>query len=394
MIWMSGMAEWRLMEDAITLRDRMKMAWFVLTNSRLTNGPKVREFEKQWSKWLGVDYSLYVSSGSTANSLLVAAVKELYNLQDGDKVLVPATTWMTNVAPLIQNNLEPIFCDINLNNFSFDLEEAKYIATQHDIKAVFVTHLIGLSSDVESITDIFPEAIIMEDVCESHGVTDSKGIKRGTQYAGGTFSFYFGHHMTTVEGGMVCTNDVRLYNLMKLKRSHGMAREALPEMFDLYKIQNPEVDPAFLFITDGYNFRNHEICAVLGQAQLKRLTKNIEIRRDNFDYYHKRLVDMNKFYVPQYQTGNSSFSFPIISRYGDIEPLKQMLKENKIEYRPIISGNLLRHPAFSKYELCTKKAASNVEILHKKGLYVGNSQFVTKKQIDLLFNILEEYVKL
>ena len=134
--------------------------------------------------------------------------------------------------------------------------------------------------------------------------------------------------------------------------------------------------------------------AVLGQAQLKRLTKNIEIRRDNFDYYHKRLVDMNKFYVPQYQTGNSSFSFPIISRYGDIEPLKEMLKENKIEYRPIISGNLLRHPAFSKYELCTKKAASNVEILHKKGLYVGNSQFVTKKQIDLLFNILEEYVKL
>ena len=181
---------------------------------------------------------------------------------------------------------------------------------------------------------------------------------------------------------------------MKIKRSHGMAREALPEMFDLYKTQNPEVDPAFLFMTDGYNFRNHEICAVLGQAQLKRLTKNIEIRRDNFDYYHKRLVDMNKFYVPQYQTGNSSFSFPIISRYGDIEPLKEMLKENKIEYRPIISGNLLRHPAFSKYELCTKKAASNVEILHKKGLYVGNSQFVTKKQIDLLFNILEEYVKL
>ena len=172
MIWMSGMAEWRLMEDAITLSDRMKMAWFVLTNSRLTNGPKVKEFEKQWSEWLGVDYSLYVSSGSTANSLLVAAVKELYNLQDGDKVLVPATTWMTNVAPLIQNNLEPIFCDINLNNFSFDLEEAKYIATQHDIKAVFVTHLIGLSSDVESITDIFPDAIIMEDVCESHGVTD------------------------------------------------------------------------------------------------------------------------------------------------------------------------------------------------------------------------------
>ena len=225
------MVEWRLMEDAITLRDRMKMAWFVLTNSRLTNGPKVKEFEKQWSEWLGVDYSLYVSSGSTANSLLVAAVKELYNLQDGDKVLVPATTWMTNVAPLIQNNLEPIFCDINLSNFSFDLEEAKYIATQHDIKAVFVTHLIGLSSDVESITDIFPDAIIMEDVCESHGVTDSSGIKRGTKYVGGTFSFYFGHHMTTIEGGMISTNSKEIDRIVKMKRGHGLLRDSQDKKF-------------------------------------------------------------------------------------------------------------------------------------------------------------------
>lgn len=387
---MNVMVEWKLMEDAITFSDRMKMAWFVMTNSRLTNGPKVKEFEKQWSEWLGVDYSLYVSSGSTANSLLVAAVKELYNLQDGDKVLVPATTWMTNVAPLIQNNLEPIFCDINLNNFSFDLEEAKYIATQHDIKAVFVTHLIGLSSDVESITDIFPEAIIMEDVCESHGVTDSNGIKRGTQYAGGTFSFYFGHHMTTVEGGMVCTNDVRLYNLMKIKRSHGMAREALPEMFELYKTQNPNIDPSFLFMTDGYNFRNHEICAVLGLSQLRRLSQNIQIRRENYQYYWNKLKKFDSFYLPQYQFGNSSFSFPLIFKNGQINKLKTSLKENKIEYRPIISGNLLRHPAFKTYSLCTKKESANVEILHQNGLYVGNSQFVNKKKINMLFDILEK----
>ena len=384
------MVEWKLMEDAITFSDRMKMAWFVMTNSRLTNGPKVKEFEKQWSEWLGVDYSLYVSSGSTANSLLVSAVKELYNLKDGDKVLVPATTWMTNVAPLIQNNLEPIFCDINLNNFSFDIEEAKYIATQHDIKAVFVTHLIGLSSDIESIVDIFPDAIIMEDVCESHGVTDLTGKKRGTQYAGGTFSFYFGHHMTTIEGGMVCTNDVRLYNLMKLKRSHGMAREALPEMFELYKIQNPDIDPSFLFMTDGYNFRNHEICAVLGLCQLKRLSQNIQIRRENYQYYWNKLKQFDSFYLPEYQFGNSSFSFPLILKNGQINKLKTSLKENGIEYRPIISGNLLRHPAFKTYSLCTKKESTNVEILHENGLYVGNSQFVSKKKINMLFDILEK----
>jgi CDP-4-dehydro-6-deoxyglucose reductase, E1 len=119
---------WPLMEDTITLGDRLKMAHFLLTSSRLTNGPKVREFEAAWSNWLGVKHSLYVSSGSTANSLLIAAVKEHYGLKDGDKVLVPATTWMTNVAPVFQAGLQPVFCDINLGNFSFDEEELKYVA--------------------------------------------------------------------------------------------------------------------------------------------------------------------------------------------------------------------------------------------------------------------------
>jgi len=268
---------WPLMEETITLKDRLKMAAFLLTSKKLTNGPKVREFEEKWSEWLGVDYSLYVSSGSTANSLLISAVKELYGLKDGDKVLVPATTWMTNVAPVIQNGLQPIFCDINFNNFSFDVEDLKYIATQHpDIRAVFITHLIGLSSDVEQVRSIFPDALVLEDVCESHGVEGPGGIKRGTSSVGSTFSFYFGHHITTIEGGMVCTNDSQLYDLMRVKRSHGMARESEFNYLK-YVSENPDIDPSFLFVTDGYNFRNHEICAVLGISQLKKLDNNIHL---------------------------------------------------------------------------------------------------------------------
>ena len=121
---------WPLMEETITLKDRLKMAAFILTGSRLTNGPKVRQLEEKWSEWLGVKHSLYVSSGSTANTLLVSSIKEHYGLKDGDKVLVPACTWVTNIAPVIQANLEPIFCDINLDNYSFDEEELKYIAEQ------------------------------------------------------------------------------------------------------------------------------------------------------------------------------------------------------------------------------------------------------------------------
>lgn len=384
---------WPLMEEAITFKDRLKMAAFLLTSSRLTNGPKVRRFEKKWSEWLGVDYSLYVSSGSTANSLLIAAVKELCGLKDGDKVLVPATTWVTNVGPVIQNGLQPIFCDINLNNFSFDIEELKYVATQHpDIKVVFVTHLIGLSSDVEKIEDIFPNALVLEDICESHGVQGPDLNKRGTLSAGSTFSFYFGHHITTVEGGMVCTNNPDLYDLMRMKRSHGMARESDFNR-DKYVAENPDIDPAFLFMTDGYNFRNHELCAVLGLSQLKKLNRNIEIRKQNYRRFYNGVRFHEGLRTPQYQTGNSSFSLPIIPFDGKYVPLlKETLRVNMIEFRPIISGNLLRHPAFKKYELCTEREEPNVEILHKNGLYVGNSQFVNYRKVDRLLEILNEVI--
>jgi len=384
---------WPLMEETITLKDRLKMAAFLLTAKRLTNGPKVREFEKKWAEWLGVDYSLYVSSGSTANSLLIASIKELCGLKDGDKVLVPATTWVTNVGPVIQNGLQPIFCDINLNNFSFDIEDLKYVATQHpDIKVVFITHLIGLSSDVEKIEDIFPNALVLEDICESHGVQGPSLDKRGTLSAGSTFSFYFGHHITTIEGGMVCTNNPDLYDLMRMKRSHGMARESDLNRHKYVK-ENPDIDPAFLFMTDGYNFRNHELCAVLGLSQLKKLDKNIEIRKHNYRRYYNGILFHKGLRTPQYQTGNSSFSLPIIPFDGEyVSKIKGTLMRNKIEFRPIISGNLLRHPAFRKYELCTQKEEPNVEILHKNGLYVGNSQFVNDRKVDRLLEILSEVV--
>ena len=381
---------WPLMEETITLKDRLKMAAFVLTSSRLTNGPKVREFENKWSQWLGVKHSLYVSSGSTANTLLVSSVKELYGLKDGDKVLVPACTWVTNICPIIQAGLEPIFCDINLKNYSFDEDELKYVAEQHpDIKAVFITHLIGLSSNVEKVKEIFPHALILEDVCESHGVEGPR-YKRGLDGVGSTFSFYFGHHITTIEGGFVCTNNTELYELMRMKRSHGMAREASPKLFKKYSAENPDIDPAFLFMTEGFNLRNHEICAVLGLSQLKKLDKNISIRRKNFIYWWMRVQSAkDRYYLPEYQGGNSSFSFPLIAKGIAItQNLKQVFKSEGIEYRPIISGNLLRHPAFKRFRLCTERENPNVCLLHKNGVYVGNSQFVTEEKIDRLISIM------
>jgi CDP-6-deoxy-D-xylo-4-hexulose-3-dehydrase len=378
------------MGETITFTDRLKMAHFALTAKKFTFGEKVKQFETEWSEWLGAKHSLYVSSGSTANFLLVAAVKDLYKLKDGDKVLLPACTWMTNVAPIMQLGLTPVFCDINLDNFSFDLEEAKLIALKHDIKAVFITHLLGFSADTEGIKRIFPRALIIDDVCESHGCQSPYGEKRGANSLGATFSFYFGHHMSTVEGGMVSTNNTKLYDLMKLKRSHGMARESIN--FADYAKKYPKIDKQFLFVTDGYNFRNHEICAVLGISQLKRLDKMVNIRNRNHNLF-TIIVDKypDLFYNIKNPQTISSFCFPFICKSNEIMlAMKDTFTKHGIEYRPIVAGNLLAQPFLKDYSIETTKKRTNADILHTQGVYVGNNHFVTEADMKFLNKVVGE----
>ena len=384
---------WPLMKNTVTLSDRLKMAKFVLTSDKLTQGNEVRKFEEEWSEWLGVKHSLFVSSGSTANLLLVSAWKELYDIPNNAKVIVPACTWVTNVAPIIQCGLTPIFCDINLEDYSFDLDKLQELRDQYgeDIYGIFVTHLLGFPAQVEKFHEIFPNAHILEDVCESHGAVLENGKKAGTYDVGGTFSFYFGHHMTTVEGGMVSTNDPELYDLMRIKRSHGMARESL--YFETYKEKYPDVNPSFLFVTDGYNLRNNEIGAVLGRSQLKRLDSMIEIRNRNYERYldiikrYSNSTVETTYYVPKTKGQVSSFCFPIVCNntlvFKDVE---ELLKRYHIEYRPIVGGNLLRQPFLREYSA----ECLNADIAHEKGLYIGNNHFVNDSNLDTLDEILSQ----
>lgn len=378
---------WPLMKNAIGLKEKFNLIKHIAFSNNFTQGKKVEEFEQAWSEWLGAKHSLFVTSGSTANFLLVDAIKEKYKLKKGDKVLVPACTWVTNVNPIIQLGLTPIFCDINLKDFSFDIDSLIKISKKHsDIKLIFVTHLLGIPANNEAYKHIFPNALIIDDVCESHGCT-SLGAKVGSDSLGATFSFYFGHHMSTIEGGIISTNDSELYDLMKMKRSHGMARHS--KDFDLYAKQNPEIQSSFLFVTDGYNFRNTELGAVLGLTQLKKLDKIIERRTRNYDKYFgimSKYVD--KFYPIYYSSGNSSFCFPFISRTKEIkESLILKFKEANIEFRPIVTGNLLKQPYLSSY---TKTECPNADILHENGLYIGNNQFVNLKDLKILEKILSE----
>tara|TARA_B100001142_G_scaffold215697_1_gene213880 strand:- start:2169 stop:3305 length:1137 start_codon:yes stop_codon:yes gene_type:complete len=375
---------WKLMDCAITQSDKLKLIEFISSSDMYTCGKKVEEFENKWSEWLGCKHSLFVTSGSTANLLLLASVKELYNIPNGSKVLVPACTWVTNVSPVFQTGLEPVFCDINLDNYSFDTDHLP----DDDIKIVFITHLLGLNAPMEKIKNKYPTAIFIEDICESHGITDEHGKKRGYG-TGSTFSFYYGHHMTTIEGGMISTDNVELYQLMKLKRSHGMARHLLPENYEKTISKYPNIDPKFLFLTDGYNFRNTELNAVIGIEQLQRLDESIKIRKRNYDRFMLYLLKYETFFhIPTYDSYNSSFCLPFVCKTKELKTkLVNIFNKLEIEYRPIVGGNLLIHPFLDKWKNSTK--TPNADLLNDNGVYIGNSQFVTLEMIDTAF----EYIK-
>ena len=377
------------MKDTITKEDKNELVNFIQTSDRYTNGPKVREFEEEWSKWLGTKYSLMVSSGSTANFLLLAAVKEKYGLKDGDKVLVPAVTWVTNISPIFQNGLVPVFCDVNTHNLSFDEDGLVKARNDHpDVKMVFITHLMGFSSDIGKIKKHFPDAIILEDVCESHG-TEYQGVRCGTFGVGSTFSFYFGHHMTTIEGGVVSTNDYELYNLMRAKRSHGLAREMDAPFFENYKNKYPELHPQFLFVTDAYNFRSSEFNAVLGLSQLKRLDDNIEVRRQNFAKFLS-IISSYDFLQSEFKVeGNSNFNLPFLcSDKTTKQELENYLTHSGVETRPIISGNLARQP-FLNFLGLDPLSFEKAEELHQQAFYIGNSHLVDDNDFSRLESLLK-----
>jgi CDP-6-deoxy-D-xylo-4-hexulose-3-dehydrase len=385
------MYEWPLMKETINLLDKIGICKFILFNTKYSKGKYVKAFEQQWNKWLGTEYSVFVNSGSSANLILVDCIKELYGLQPGDKVLVPACTWSTNISPIIQAGLTPIFCDINFKNFSFCKDHLKKLAEKHDIKMIFVTHLLGLPSDMDLLKQCFPNALVIEDCCESHGAL-YHDQKVGTLSLGSTFSFYYGHHMTSVEGGIVSTNNYALYKLLLLKRSHGLARELPKNEYKAHAAQHRDIDSRFLFLTTGYNFRPTEINAFIGLQQLSRLDEYIRIRRDRFNQFANLVMekDLDKIINLPNSIGNSSFCFPFV--FNDKTRYKKfvsLLEENNIETRPIVGSNLTRQPFLASYNF-DQTDFPNVNLLHENGIYVGNNQFVDTKMVHALIGLLED----
>ncbi len=365
--------KWQLINDSITSGDKKAMVDFINTpNQRFTNGAKVKEFEKAWSKYLGCEHSVFVNSGASANYMMTSIMKETHGLGE---VIVSPLGWVSDVAPLINLGFTPVFVDVDFKNMSITLENIKAAVTDYTVGACLV-HVLGFNAISEELVDFCKKnsLFLMEDCCESHGV-EHNGIKVGNFGDVSNFSFYFGHHITTIEGGMVCTNNSDIYDLAKLFRSHGMTREASPSLINEYKKKYSDLNPLFTFAVPGYNFRNQEINAVLGLQQLKRLDFNCEQRSKNFIVWVDNL-NSDKFMVDYEKNGNSNFALPLILKEKDLELFKKcciLLDEEKVEYRVGTAGggNQARQPYLDKYDFVAHDL-SNVDHIHDFGLYIGN----------------------
>ena len=226
---------WKLQENIIERRDKDILIDFINSTDRFTQFEKVKEFENKWGDWQGCDFAVFVNSGSSANLLMMDVVKEFYKIDDDAEVLVPAITWSTNITSVIQAKLKPVFVDINLSDFSFDYDKLQNAITSKT-RIILITHLIGIPANMEIINNIANKnnLIVLEDCCESHGAKFNNK-KVGNFGIMSTFSFYWGHHITSVEGGMICTNNEELFDLLLLKRSHGLARELPNTKHEYYK---------------------------------------------------------------------------------------------------------------------------------------------------------------
>ena len=360
-------------QDMAAVRNLLKNRNIILTQSK-----KVEEFEKKWSKWLKVKYSTFVNSGSSANYISISLLKVINKNKTKNEIIVPSLTWVSDVNSVIMNGFKPVFVDINLSNLSMNTKEVLKKINNKTL-AVFITHAQGFNGlNDELINKLKQKKIhLIEDVCESYGAK-FKNKKLGTYGLISNFSFYYAHHMTTIEGGMICTNNKKIYELSKILRSHGMIREAKNKKYEKKLINKyKDLSPQFIFLYSTLNFRNNEIAATFGINQLKNLDKNNQLRTKNFLLFLKNL-DSKKYWINYDIHGSCNYAFPIILKTKSLKKrdyFEKQLFKNNIEFRRgnAGGGNQLRQPYLKDIiKLKNFKEFKNVEHVHFFGYYIGN----------------------
>tara|TARA_B110000967_G_scaffold180539_1_gene196939 strand:+ start:7976 stop:9145 length:1170 start_codon:yes stop_codon:yes gene_type:complete len=358
----------------------------------LTHGANVRAFEAEWSEWLGVKYSVFVNSGSSANLLTMAILKIRHS--EGGEVIVPPLAWVSDIASVLQTGFKPVFADIDPSTLSMD--PTQILAKINDkTRAVFLTHVQGFNGLTDDLLNELKQRNIplIEDVCESHGATHN-GEKLGSLGWISNFSFYYAHHMSTIEGGMVCTNDSEVYQQLRMLRSHGMVREATdPAVREHYQLANPELNPDFIFAFPAYNMRNTEIGGIMGLSQLKRLDLNVQRRTANLLRFLKQ-IDPSKYRTDFKLEGSSNYAFNLILKHPDddlVQRLMQTMRNSGVEFRrgSAGGGNQIRQPYLKGVVPDGHHLEfPETEHVHFYGFYIGNFPDLRDEEVDALCIIL------
>ena len=388
-----------LLSNAFNSSD-IKVGISVLQSKKITMSEITKQFEKNFAKKIGSKYALMTNSGSSANLLAVSLLLNLLTkkrLKKGDEVIIPAVCWSTSLWPIVQNNLKPVFVDVEPHTMNIDIEDLKKKINKKT-KAVMCIHVLGTSTNMNILMKIIKKnkLFLIEDTCESLGAKyDNKHL--GTFGRFGTYSFYYSHQITSGEGGMIVCNDIGDYNLLKSMRSHGWSRDTNLHKKLSKKFKN--LDNRFLFISPGYNLRPTDIQAAIAANQFKRLKNFMKIRNYNRNKiitnlkkhpdwdYQFRFVEIDKKLKPSW------FGLPIIINQKFQKNKKKyldFLQKKGIENRPIISGNFLNQPASKLYKFTKNKSEfKNSELIEKLGFFIGlHTQKIKPKQVDHLVNNL------
>jgi CDP-6-deoxy-D-xylo-4-hexulose-3-dehydrase len=386
--------DWPLMRNNIARTDLDALIEFLRQDDPiLTHSRQVQAFEAEWSEWLGVRYSVFVNSGASANLLTISALRETCGQGE---ILVPTLTWVSDIASVLQCGFTPIFVDIDPRTLGMDNRQILAKLTPQT-RAVFLTHVLGYNALSQELLEALEARGIplIEDVCESYGATFA-GRKLGTFGLMSNFSFYYAHHLTTIEGGMISTNDPDLYEMLRMLRSHGMVREARSEALkQAYHADYPDLNPDFIFAFPAYNVRPTEINAVLGRTQLKRLDTNNAARTRNLHLFLDHL-DPDKYQTDFATEGSCNYALTLILKRSDAtlrRNVMQTLRAHGVEFRQGTAGggNQLRQPYLRRLlGECEYERYPHIDHVHFNGFYIGNYPELEAWKIQDLCTLLNQ----
>lgn len=371
-----------------------KLVDFVQKAEILSFGQECIKFEEAFANWQGRGHCMFVNSGSSANLAIIQALLNLGRIKRGDKVGFSALTWSTNAMPLIELGLEVVPVDVELDTLNVSSTTLKNVLEKTDIKMMFITNLLGFCDDIDEIKRICDEKniILVEDNCESLG-TVYKGKKLGNYGLASTFSFYVGHHMSTIEGGAICTDDEELATMVRLVRAHGwdrnLAEKHQQEIRTKHNV-NSSFYSRYTFYDLGYNLRPTEINGFIGNTQIPYLDEIVRIRQETFLHFAEEIYKRSDLFYPikhDHLDVASNFAVPVICKSQEIRDRLVAECDGIVELRPIVGGDMTKQPFFAKYESSTVLENSNAGLIHEQGLYFGNNPELTKEEISKILDI-------